>query len=70
MIPEAERVEVHEVARAREFAPVKNAAGADSPETARALVAAEVARWYAAAGRPPPEPLALSPLDMERAAGD
>ena len=36
------RVEVHEVAREREFAPVKNAAGADSPETARALVAAEV----------------------------
>ena len=70
VIPEAERVEVHEVARAREFAPVKNAAGADSPETARVLVAAEVARWYAAAGRPPPEPLALSPLDMERAAGN
>ncbi len=67
VIPEAERVEVHEVAREREFAPVKNAEGVDSPETARALVAAEARRWYEAAGREPPDPVALSPLDMERA---
>ena len=44
VFPEAERVEVHEVAREREFAPVKNATGVDSLETSRALVEAEVIR--------------------------
>ena len=39
------------MARAREFAPVKNAEGADSPETARALVAAEVRALVRERGR-------------------
>jgi len=64
VVPEAERAEVHEVAREREFAPVKNARGVDSPETARALVEDEVRRWYGERGRPPPEPVSLHPLDM------
>jgi UDP-N-acetylglucosamine/UDP-N-acetylgalactosamine diphosphorylase len=44
LLPLAPRVAVHEVDRAREFAPVKNAEGADSPATARAAVSAEAAR--------------------------
>jgi len=66
LLPLAPRVAVHEVERAREFAPVKNATGADSPETARALVAAEIARWHRAAGRPVPDPApSLRPLEAD-----
>ena len=36
LLPLAPRVAVHEVDRAREFAPIKNATGDDSPETCRA----------------------------------
>jgi UDP-N-acetylglucosamine/UDP-N-acetylgalactosamine diphosphorylase len=64
VIPEAERAEVQEVVRDHEFAPVKNAEGVDSPETARALVAAEVRRWHASRGLPLPDPLSLHPLEM------
>ena len=64
VIPHAERATVHEVDRAREFAPVKNAEGVDSPETARALVADEVRRLYEERGETPPEPLSLRPLDL------
>jgi UDP-N-acetylglucosamine/UDP-N-acetylgalactosamine diphosphorylase len=64
LFPLADRVEVHEVVREREFAPVKNASGVDSPETARALVAAEVRRWYEERGRTPPDPPSLQPLAM------
>lgn len=64
VFPLAQRVEVHEVMREREFAPVKNAEGKDSPETARTLVDAEVRRWHEDRGREPPDPLALRPLDM------
>ncbi|MBL9089175.1 MAG: UTP--glucose-1-phosphate uridylyltransferase [Planctomycetia bacterium] len=65
LLPLAPRVAVHEVERAREFAPVKNATGDDSPETARALVAAEIARWHRAAGRPVPERPSLLPLEAD-----
>ncbi len=66
LLPLSERVAVHEVARRREFAPVKNATGEDSPETARALVAAEIRRWHVVAGVPVPDPLpALRPLDFD-----
>ena len=64
VIPHAERVEVHEVAREREFAPVKNAEGADSPATARALVEAEVKRQLEAAGTPVAGPVSLRPREM------
>jgi len=43
-LPMAAQGVVLEVDRAREFAPVKNAEGADSPETARALLR-EAGRW-------------------------
>lgn len=63
LLPMAPRTAVVEVDRAREFAPVKNAEGEDSPATARALVAAEVARWHREAGRPVPDPVpSLRPL--------
>jgi len=66
LLPAAPRVAVMEVDRAREFAPVKNAEGEDSPATARALVAAEIARWHRAAGRALPDPLpGLHPLDAD-----
>jgi UDP-N-acetylglucosamine/UDP-N-acetylgalactosamine diphosphorylase len=42
--PHAPRFAIHEVDRDREFAPVKNATGDDSPDTARALLAAELRR--------------------------
>lgn len=62
LLPLAPRVAVHEVDRAREFAPIKNATGEDSPETCRATVAAEIARWHRVAGRPPPIVPSLRPL--------
>jgi UDP-N-acetylglucosamine/UDP-N-acetylgalactosamine diphosphorylase len=63
LFPIAPRTFVHEVDRRREFAPIKNADGEDSPATARAAVAAEVVRWHRDAGVPPPEdPLVLRPL--------
>jgi len=36
--------------RSEEFAPVKNAAGADSPETSRAAQVARAANWLESAG--------------------
>lgn len=66
LLPLAPRVAVMEVDRRREFAPVKNATGADSPDTCRAAVAAEVARWHDEAGVPRPAGTAsLRPLDCD-----
>jgi UDP-N-acetylglucosamine/UDP-N-acetylgalactosamine diphosphorylase len=66
LLPAAPRVAVHEVDRAREFAPVKNAEGEDSPAVARAAVAAEIARWHRAAGVDVPDPLpSLRPLEAD-----
>lgn len=45
-----ERVAAIETAREREFSPVKNASGADSPETARRDVSRHYASWLEAAG--------------------
>jgi UDP-N-acetylglucosamine/UDP-N-acetylgalactosamine diphosphorylase len=64
LLPLLPRVEVHEVLREREFAPLKNAAGEHTPEDARALVAAEVRRWHRARGRPEPEGPSLRPLAL------
>lgn len=66
LLPLAPRVAVFEVDRGREFAPVKNATGEDSPETARAAVALELARWHREAGRAPPTgPVDLRPLEAD-----
>lgn len=62
LLPLAPRVAVHEVDRAREFAPIKNATGDDSPDTCRAAVVAEIARWHRVAGLPPPVTPSLRPL--------
>ncbi|MHC5209972.1 MAG: UTP--glucose-1-phosphate uridylyltransferase [Planctomycetota bacterium] len=58
-LPLAVRTVTQEVTREDEFAPVKNAAGADSPETARAALSSQARRWMAAAG------LALPKGDVE-----
>lgn len=49
-LPDAERVAIVDCERDAEFAPVKNAAGSDSPQSARALMTALYRRWIAAAG--------------------
>ena len=56
---------MHEVARAREFAPVKNAEGVDSLVSARVLVDAEVRRWHEARGLPVPDAVRLEPRVMD-----
>lgn len=65
LFPRASGVVAAEVLREREYGPVKNAEGNDSPETARAMLDAEYRRWYREAGKPPPagERIELSPLD-------
>jgi UDP-N-acetylglucosamine/UDP-N-acetylgalactosamine diphosphorylase len=65
LFPRAAGVVVAEVLRKREYAPIKNADGNESPETARAMLDAEYRRWYREAGREPPlgERIELSPLD-------
>lgn len=63
--PLAGRVEVQEVSREREFAPIKNVDGTDSPASARALVAAEVCRWHRRRGLPQPSEPRLEPLRMD-----
>lgn len=65
VFPEAPRLEVHEVRRSWEFAPIKNRAGTDSPETARTLVDAEVRRWHEAVGTPAAEPVSLRPRELD-----
>jgi UDP-N-acetylglucosamine/UDP-N-acetylgalactosamine diphosphorylase len=62
LLPLLPRVEVQEVLREREFAPLKNAVAEHTPEQARALVAAEVARWHRERGLPVPAEPALEPL--------
>ncbi|MDA1193846.1 MAG: UTP--glucose-1-phosphate uridylyltransferase [Planctomycetota bacterium] len=65
LFPETIRAEVHEVRREWEFAPVKNATGADSLVTARVLAEAEIRRWHLARGLPVPEQPALRPLEID-----
>jgi len=49
-LPFCERLGVMRVKREEEFAPVKNAEGVDSPQSARELVFAQSRRWLAKAG--------------------
>ena len=66
-LPLAARATVMETRREREFAPVKNAAGEDSPESARRLMSAEFARWLRESGAdidgdPDGAPVEIGPL--------
>lgn len=49
-LPDARESLILEFSREDEFAPVKNAEGNDSPETARAAMTEKFARWLAACG--------------------
>jgi UDP-N-acetylglucosamine/UDP-N-acetylgalactosamine diphosphorylase len=53
-LPAARCAMIVEACREEEYAPVKNAEGGDSPETARQALIAEVRRWLLAAGLEPP----------------
>ena len=63
-IPRARNPLVMEVLREDEFGPVKNFAGADSPETARAAMTAQHRRWLRDAGVEVPDDgdVEISPL--------
>jgi len=56
-----------EVERAREFSPVKNREGSDSPSTSRADLCRLHAGWIAAAGvaLPPPDALGVHPVEVD-----
>ncbi len=59
-----DRALVVETDRAAEFAPIKNAAGADSPETARQALVRAFRGWYARAELPVPTGLTeVNPLE-------
>ncbi|MHC4959547.1 MAG: UTP--glucose-1-phosphate uridylyltransferase [Planctomycetota bacterium] len=65
LFPRASGICVVETTRDREYAPVKNAEGVDSPATSRAALDREYRRWYFEAGRTPPDDefVELSPLE-------
>jgi UDP-N-acetylglucosamine/UDP-N-acetylgalactosamine diphosphorylase len=56
-----------EVERAREFSPVKNREGSDSPDTSRADLCRLHASWIAAAGvsLPPPDAQGVHPVEVD-----
>jgi UDP-N-acetylglucosamine/UDP-N-acetylgalactosamine diphosphorylase len=62
-LPAADPAVIVEARREEEYSPVKNAEGADSPETARRALIAEVRRWLLAAGLEPPEDPARIEVD-------
>jgi UDP-N-acetylglucosamine/UDP-N-acetylgalactosamine diphosphorylase len=64
-LPAAANVCVVETARAEEFSPVKNAAGTDSPETARRDVVAQYVSWLEAGGLEVP-PDSMLEIDHSR----
>jgi UDP-N-acetylglucosamine/UDP-N-acetylgalactosamine diphosphorylase len=66
LVSEADRSVGLEIEREAEFAPVKNAEGDDSPDTARALAHRQYVQWLRAAGvrvtAPPEARVEISPL--------
>ncbi len=64
VLPLADRWTVTETTRQDEFEPLKNATGADSPETARNAISNQAARWLRQAGVSVKAgvPLEISPL--------
>jgi len=65
----AQRVSVVEAERSAEFSPVKNARGADSPDTARRDLNASYRNWLAAGGIPLPGAGASIEIDHSRIDG-
>jgi UDP-N-acetylglucosamine/UDP-N-acetylgalactosamine diphosphorylase len=65
----AERVCVVEAERTAEFSPVKNALGADSPDSARRDLNASYRNWLAASGITVPEPNASIEIDHSQIDG-
>jgi UDP-N-acetylglucosamine/UDP-N-acetylgalactosamine diphosphorylase len=64
-LPSADRTATIEAERAEEFSPIKNAEGADSPETARRDLNRLHARWLAQAGVAVPVGPDGEPVDIE-----
>jgi UDP-N-acetylglucosamine/UDP-N-acetylgalactosamine diphosphorylase len=63
ILPQAERWAVFETTRAKEFAPLKNKDGADSPATVRQALIDQAAAWLAHAGVTAGQhPVEISPL--------
>ncbi len=64
-LPSARRTVTVEAAREAEFSPIKNAEGADSPQTARRDLNRLYAGWLEAAGIPVPAGPDGEPVDLE-----
>jgi UDP-N-acetylglucosamine/UDP-N-acetylgalactosamine diphosphorylase len=69
-LPAARAVCVVETSREREYAPVKNAEGPDSPASARAALIARYREWLAAAGIEPPAQGTRIEIDHSRLDGE
>jgi len=69
-LPAARTVCVVETSREREYAPVKNAEGPDSPTTARQALMLRYRSWLAAAGIALPAPDARVEIDHSRLDGE
>jgi UDP-N-acetylglucosamine/UDP-N-acetylgalactosamine diphosphorylase len=66
VLPLAERWTTLSTRRSEEFAPLKNASGADSPATVRAALIAQAAAWLEHAGLPVPRDAQGAPaVDLE-----
>jgi UDP-N-acetylglucosamine/UDP-N-acetylgalactosamine diphosphorylase len=68
-LPAARAVCVVETSREREYAPVKNAEGSDSPATVRRALTARYRDWLVAAGIEPPPPDTRLEIDHSRVDG-
>jgi UDP-N-acetylglucosamine/UDP-N-acetylgalactosamine diphosphorylase len=68
-LPAARSVCVVETSREREYAPVKNAEGSDSPATVRRALTARYRDWLIAAGIEPPPPDTPVEIDHSRVDG-